>query len=467
MSGYKFTPKFKSTVPFRPLFNVGALMDIQTGRYFKGMKGENILNGGVAQVEGITAIGNSYKSTIMHHRQLTVLARYIQAAGFAYDTENSATLRRYQELADQIDPTGELSKSLREEVGRFNLTSAEIYNGTEWFNIFREMANDRAKNDKKIPTPFIEESTGKPILWFTPIIGEVDSLSMFRSAVVQDKIDKGGIGDSSLNTVYMAGSSAKGQFVDELPNITGRSGFCVMMSAHMGDIIVMDQYNGPSKKLADVKANRKMKKVPESFTFLTNNLFEITGTAKLINKSTGASEFPINEEDDMKGNVDLRVVTVLPIRTKYGCTGIPFELIVSQTYGVQPTLSEFWYIKNYNRYGLNSNVVQNELDLYPGVKFTRQRIRSLIKEDPLFCRAMQITSDLAQMKNLWPEYAYERITFTPAELREKLIADGYDWEVLLKTRPYWTFDQYEHPVPFLSTKDLIEMYHGDYKPYWL
>lgn len=462
-----FAPNFKQTVPFRPLFNVGGLMDIQTGKYFRGQKGEWILNGGVASIEGATGIGNSYKSTILAKRQLTVLHRYIKSIGFVYDTENSATIQRFQDLSRTIDPTGKLAEYIDPTNRNFQLTSAEIYDGTEWYNVLREFATARIKGDKRHPTPFVDLATGDPILWYYPVIGFVDSLSMFRSANVQKKIESGGVGNADQNTVYMNNAQAKAQLVDDLPYLTGKSGISIMMSAHMGDIIVMDQYNGPSKKLADVKANRKMKKVPESFTFLTHNLFEIIGTRPLLNKTDGCSEFPLNEADAMKGNTDLMVAIVKPIRTKYGATGIPFELVVSQSRGVEDELSEFWYIKNHDRYGIGGNLIHMTLDLYPDVKFKRQNIRDLTRTDPKFNRALQITSDLCQMRNLWAEYAHSDLNFTVTELYEKIKSLGYDWDKLLETRPYWTFDQYTHEVPFLSTKDLVEMYHERYTPFWM
>lgn len=466
MSNYKFAPKFKSTTPFRPMPNVGALMDIQTGKYFVGMQGESILNGGVAQIEGYTGPGNSMKSTLMWFRLLMVFLRYEMSTGFAYDTENSANLPRLMALANEIDPTGALAASLDEEIERFSLTSAEVYGGTKWFHEFKNHCKNREKEDKKWDTPF-KGQDGNPIKAYTPIVGAVDSFSQFRTDAVQTKADKGDIGESDLNTLAMQNANGKAQVMDELPILAGKSGISVMLSAHMGDVIVMDQYNGPKKKLWGVKANRKMKKVPESFTFLTNNLFEIIDLKPLFNKTTGGSEYPLNPDDDMKGNTDLMCVTIMPIRTKYGITGIPFELLISQTHGVQATLSEFWYCKNYDRFGIGGNLVHMELDLYPGVKFTRNNIRQLIKSDPKFCRAMQITSDLCQMRNLWGQYAYENIKFTPKELYDKLKADGYDWDVLLNTRTYWTYDQYTHPVPFLSTKDLINMHNGSYRPYWM
>lgn len=122
MSGFNFAKGFKQASPFRPMYNVGCLMDVQTGRYIKGAKGEWILNGGISAIEGITGPGNSMKSTLAHARLLIAMYRYAVASGFSYDTENSSTRLRFIELANQIDPTGELASTLDEDIGRFGFT---------------------------------------------------------------------------------------------------------------------------------------------------------------------------------------------------------------------------------------------------------------------------------------------------------------------------------------------------------
>jgi hypothetical protein len=465
MSGFNFSKGFKQASPFRPMFNVGCLMDVQTGRYIQGAKGEWILNGGISAIEGITGPGNSMKSTLAHARLLIAMYRYAVSSGFSYDTENSSTRLRFIELANQIDPSGELASTLDEELGRFGFTSAVEYDGTAWFGVLKAMVDERVKNEKMIETPFVDKS-GKPIAIYAPVFGEIDSLSQFWTAAITKKVDGAGVGESEMNTVAMQSAAGKAQLLDALPVLTGRSSLCITMTAHMGDVIVMDQYNAPKKKLAFVKNTRKMKKVPENFTFLTNNLFEITDLKSMINQGTKQPEFPLSKEDDMKGSTDLMVATVLPIRTKSGVTGIPFELIFSQTYGLQTTLSEYWYCKNFNRFGLSSNVVTQYLEIYPDVKFTRNNIRQLIKEDPKFRRAMEITSELCQMRNLWLEFSAENLV-EPAELYKGLKEQGYDWDQLLSTRGYWTFDQYTNPIPFMSTRDLLELYNHDKKPYWM
>ncbi len=458
--------KFKQAKPFRPQFNVGCLMDIATGRYEKGMKGENILNGGVAQIEGVTGPGNSFKSTIAHFRMLMVLFRYANAMGFVYDTENSATRRRFQDLANVIDPSGELAQTLEEEVGRFLFTDAAEYNGSEWWDLFKEGIMDRIKTTKMEDTPFLNEKEGKPYAILPPMIGEIDSFSQFQSNAVFEKTQKGTVGDGDLNPVAMHNAAAKAQLLDTLPYLASKAGFSMILTAHMGDTIVMDKYDGPKKKLSFVKANRKMKKTTEGFTFLTNNLFESISTAPLLGKKDKLPEFPHGDADDHEGNTDLMEITVLPIRTKGGITGYPFTLVASQRFGIQPCLTEYLYLKQYNRFGLTGNLVQQRLAIYPDVVFTRKSIRKISNSDPKFRRATEILSELCQINNLWPEYAQEFMV-EPTELYEGLKKKGYDWDVLLSTRGYWTFDQYTHPVPFLSTKDLLEMYHGNYHPYWM
>lgn len=461
-----FGSAFKQAADFRPMLNIGCLFDVQTGRYVKGMKGENILNGGTAQIEGVTGPGNSMKSTLCKYRQLSVLSRYANASALDYDTENSATRNRSIELGMQLDPSGTLSNTLTEEAGRLIFTTANDYTGSEWFDIVKKQVKERLKTDKKIDTPFIDDITNKCMQTYAPVMCFVDSFSQFFTDTVTDKMETATVGSGDMNAVAMQSSGGKAQVMDALPSLTGKSGLYFMLTAHMGEQIVLDKYNAPMKKLWGVKGNKKMKKVPESFNFLTNNLFEIVSLSPLINQTSKLAEFPRDESDDMKGNTDLMVATVVPIRTKSGVTGIPVEYIFSQTHGLQPSLTEYWYCKTYNRFGLSSNVVTQYFEIYPDVKFTRNNIREKFKEDAKLRRAAEITSELCQINNLMPELALSLLV-TPEDLYKGLKEKGYDWDVLLNTRGYWTFDQYTHPIPFLSTKDLLEMYHGLYHPYWM
>jgi hypothetical protein len=142
------------------------------------------------------------------------------------------------------------------------------------------------------------------------------------------------------------------------------------------------------------------------------------------------------------------------------------QLLVSQQDGILPALSEFHYIKVNDRYGLEGNVQNYTLALRPDIALSRTKVRSKINGDPLLRRALNITSEMCQINQLY-DYLDDDIYCTPKQLYDDLKAKGYDWEMLLKTRGRWTYDNDQHPVPFLSTMDLMRMRAGKYHPYWL
>ena len=151
------------------------------------------------------------------------------------------------------------------------------------------------------------------------------------------------------------------------------------------------------------------------------------------------------------------------LRGKSGMSGIVINLVVSQLTGILPGLTEFHFLKEADRYGISGTLQHYALDLYPDCKLQRTTVRSKIEEDAMLRRALNITAEMLQMK------LFHRIENmpTPKELYEKLKEKGYDWNILLATRGWWTINNDQHPTPFLSTKDLLEMYEGNYHPYWL
>lgn len=185
-----------------------------------------------------------------------------------------------------------------------------------------------------------------------------------------------------------------------------------------------------------------------------------------LNQGTKTSEYPRDSEDNLAGDTDLNIVSLRQLRSKSGPTGYVIEILVSQSEGVLAELSEFHYIKSNERFGMNGTMQHYSLDLYPECKLQRTTVRSKIDNDPKLCRALNITSEMLQMKQFW-QGLVDDVMCTPKELYDDLKALGYDWEVLLATRGWWTINNDKHPVPFLSTMDLLRMRKGLYKPYWM
>lgn len=480
-----FNAKFKGLSGFRPMLNLGCLQDIPTGQYVMGVKGESILNGGMPHIEGIVGRGNTNKSILAHSRIITVIDRYgppdlaapsdKYATAHAYDTENSAGIVRYEGLSRllhsrlielQVGANGMMTNYFRDP-RIFTFVDNTEYNGTEWFELWKEAANERIKEKGGyITTPMIDITTGEPIKIKPISVSEVDSLSRFRAASVDKITDRAGVGESERNVEALRDAMAKSQLLNELPALTAKAGIYITMTGHVGDNMQMDPMAPPMKKLAFLKQNLKIKHVPEPFTFLTNNLWFVMGVSTLINQTTKAPEFPRDSDDNMKGDTDLLELDAMLLRCKSGPSGIPLPFIISQSEGLQVGLTEFNYIRKFDRYGLEGNVQNYQLSLVPDVNLSRTTIRRKINESAKIRRALEITSELCQMANLW-HHLPEGLLCTPRELYEDLKKKGYDWDVLLTTRGYWVPDQYNHPTPYLSTMDLLNMRAEKYVPYWM
>lgn len=458
----------KSSPTIRPYLNIGCLMDIPTGVYHTGKHGESILNGGLSYVTGIGGRGNTYKSTIAHHMLLKVLDRYTNATGSLYDTEPpSISSARLKALTMDMD---NLPFTDLEEEGRVMITDSTMMLGNEWFSLLRDFCKHKTSKEevKKFTgtLPFIDKA-GNNIKALIPSIVENDSLSMMPIEVVENIYEKNEIGASGANVEALRSSMAKSQMLMQLPTLTGSSGLYMIMTAHAGDDLALDPYAPPQKKLAFLKNKIKFKQVPEKFTFLTNNLWLCLNASVFQNKTTKAPEFPRGPEDNMKGDTDLQLISIMNLRAKNGPSGLPFELIASQSEGLKVGLSEFYYIKTNDGFGIGGHDRNYFLELVPDVSMQRTTVRGIIDNNAKIRRALEITSEMCQIKNLWHDLD-AKYQCTPATLYTELIEKGYDWDVLLNTRGWWMYEESvtKDTLPFLSTMDLLKMRVGEYHPWW-
>lgn len=450
----------------RPYLNLGCLLDIPTGKYFKGKHGENILSGGLSYVTGVGGRGNTFKSTLAHFMLLRALDRYMNAHGSVYDCEPpSVSYARLKQLHSWMPNIGEHDL---EELGRLLVSDSTQILGNAWFAKIKEFCDQKISKEHiksfTAETPWVD-ANGNYIKALVPSLSELDSLSMMPIEAVETIYDKNEIGASGANHEALKSSGAKSQMLMQLPSLTGAHGLYMILTAHAGDDLALDPYAPPQKKLTFLKNKLKFKQVPEKFTFLTNNLWLCTQASVLQNQATKAPEYPRDSSDNLKGDTDLQIITLMNLRAKNGPTGLPFELIVSQREGILVGLSEFNYIKSHNRYGMGGHDRSYFLELYPDVSLSRTTVRGKIDDDAKLRRAMEITSELCQMKNLWE--LPPGLLCEPAELYKDLKDKGYDWDVLLgDTRGYWVFNGVPDPKHFLSTMDLLEMRAGTYRPYW-
>lgn len=463
-------PKFNATPPVKVMFNIGACMDIPTGEYLTGKYGESILNGGLGFVTGMVGTGNNFKSTISHYMVLSAMSKIwwsVKSALSTYDTEINIHESRLKYFVNQF-PEFEGMDLI--DNSYWIITDRSKYYANEWYEIYKEHLKDKVKNADKysVVTPFLDrDKTNLKII--APTFTEVDSFSRFETEDVGKLQDDNELGESGGNTIHMRQGLAKKRFLMEAPTLTASSYNYLILTAHVGKEIQMatgPMAPPPTKKLHYLKNGDKLKGVTDDFFFLTHNCWQAVKTEILMNQNTKAPEYPKDANDDLAGDTDLNAVTLRQLRSKSGPSGYQIEVIVSQRDGVLPSMTEFHNIKNSGRFGISGTLQHYSLDLYPDKKVQRTTVRSVIDSDPKFRRALNITSELLQIYNFYNHYE-EGFVCSPKVLYDDLKEKGYDWDILLQTRSYWTINNDKHPVPFLSTMDLLNMRAGTYHPYWL
>jgi hypothetical protein len=195
--------------------------------------------------------------------------------------------------------------------------------------------------------------------------------------------------------------------------------------------------------------------------------------APLLSKSTKAPEYP-HRGHEHEGDTDLCSVMIRNLRSKTGQSGRVLELIVSQSEGVLPGLTEFHSLRENDWFGINGDIKNCSLVLYPEQKLTRTTVRDLIESDKKLSRALNITSELGQMHLFWPihqfdsQYKKQGFVCSAQELYDDIKKAGYDWDMILThTRGWWCPIGMFEDLLFLSTMDLLKMRAGLYHPYWL
>jgi hypothetical protein len=455
---------FAQTSPVKPMINIGMLLDIPSGTFLPGTHGEMILNGGLGQLTGYVGMGNSFKSTLMHCATLVAMSRMAKSTNNTYDTEQNVHEARLTTLATPYFHL--FGGNPLDAGGRWTITDKTVYMGDEWYDKAREFMSNKIKNSAKITvtTPFLDRDKKSLMKMLIPTFQQIDSFSEFSTADVVKMQEENSLGESGANTVSMRQSLQKNRLLMEFPAEAGKSNNFLLTTAHIGMEFNMDPRNPAPKKLSYLKQGIKLKGVPEKYTYVMNNCYLMHNTTPLINQGTKGPEYPSGTDDNTAGDTDLNIVTVSVLRSKSGPSGIKIDLIVSQSEGVLSALSEFHFIKTCERFGLGGNDRNYFLELVPEVALSRTTVRGKLDTNPQLVRAMNICAEMCQMFLLYD--LDKELICTPKELYESLKAMGYDWQVLLNTRGWWTYDNDKQEVPFLSTMDLLRMRVDQYVPYW-
>lgn len=465
----------EATPPVRLLINIGAGMDVPTGFYVKGQHGEYLLLGGLGNLTGITGIPNSFKSTVMHYQMLSAAARIKEATGFCtmdtFDTEFSIHEERLRELSFSFDVFKE-SDILND--GTWTVTDKAVYPGNKWFEKKKEFLKNKRENALKFTfdTPFLSRDRKTVMKTVVPTFGEIDSLSEFETEDVSKMMQENELGDAGAQTMYMRQGLAKNRLMMELPALGAAVNHFTLLTAHIGKEINMatgPYAPPPVKKMQHMNQGEKIKGVSDKFYYLTNNFWHTKAVSKLINQGTKGPEYPRDSADVDNVDCDLNEISLLLLRGKAGPSGFVLKIIVSQTAGVLPSLTEFHNIKDNDRYGLTGSLQNYVLDFYPECKLSRTTVHPKINNDVKLRRALNITSELSQIKQFHRNFVIP----DPKDIYEGVKANGYDWDFILeKTRGWWTLNNDHQALYYLNALDIVRMAKPKdnpdyYHPYWL
>ena len=460
---------------FNPSLNIGCLLDIPYGRYMEGQDGEMILNGGMPGFLGIAGEANTYKSQLAQAINLRIMERYQPHFSIIYDTESTSYIERWMMLADKLTSL-DSDTVFDPNTMKVGMSDGSL-TGNKFFENLKVYINQKIDDKTNLmrESPFIDND-GKPYKVMSPSTVSLDSISSFSVDALDAMYQKNELGESGLNAVALNSARYKSQLISQLPNLAKRGSLYCTVNSHVGKEVKIEKYAPAGKTLAQIPTNLKFKNVSENFSFLTGITY-YTFAPETLRYTDKTCEWPLSTKETYEGDNDLQKVKVVALRGKGGPTGSVFEMIYSQRDGLLIGLSELNHLKrkenrsirgmDYKKigFGLTGKDGYNfSLELYPEVALRRTDFRKKHKDDPRLQRALTITTELQQLYALWN--LDERYLCTPAQLRQDLVQQGYDFDRLLDSRGYWTFKDVKPELPYLSTMDLLRMRVGEYKPKW-
>lgn len=451
-------------------YSIGGGFDIPTASFIEAKDGEMAMLSGKNLINSIMGPENSFKTGVINFIEGKVLNNYPGNTLVIYDTEGSFTYQRINRMIRQTYPRYDTLVNDR-NTDLVQMVKGDELAGDKFFEIMKEMSLERAKDKSGYKTTAYIDTDGS-LYKVKPAIGVlIDSFTEMKFDVLAAKmIDKNEVGSSETLTAAMQAAKIKSEMITQYPKICRAGSIFISQVAHMDTKVEISMYAPKPHKLAFSKSGTVAKGVTGKFKFINNNLYEIQGYAPL-HKGTGKADkvalYPLNESDKELGTVDLMVVHLTQTRNKTGPSGPVVSLVISQSTGVQEGLTDFYNIKVIRgNYGIEGSNVSYVVALCPDIKLSRTTVRAKLAESYKLRRATEITHSLAQFQS-YHNFENPAYWVTPAELYTSLIEKGYDWDVLLDTVNFHTFE--ENKLEFrksLSLLDLLRLHSGENDKAW-
>jgi hypothetical protein len=432
-------------------WNTGTIYDLITGAFVPSVCGKHmILNGGLpALITGMDGKGNTFKSTITNGLYCNMLSHYGDMEFPIFDVESTNQDRgRFSRMVPYADyPIEE----------RIILAANSDIHLDQIFEFIKQLVMRRIKmkKDLMIETPMLDTKTGKPIVtWLMQPIA-IDSLTMVMSQTGMEDIDELSLDDKKLNMWYMNEGKKKSLFVQHLLPLCSKGGLNVLLVAHRGSVAELNPYASPTKQLQYMKKAEKIKGVGTMYEMLAACALSTGIPSILTSKDKSKSLYPYGPNTPI---TDVNEVPITIVRAKNNIAGSVYKFVVSQSNGLLPDLTNYHYLLENEEYGLissGSRGSSKESIMLPDIKMQLHTVREKLDSSPELRRAIDITAQLAYMRDCWNAKAleFDIKKMTTEKIAEVLNKPGSSLASdICNSRGWWSYK--EEKLPYLSAYDV-------------
>lgn len=461
-------------MPFvRIALNIGAGLDVLNGSYVNGTRGERILNGGIGHTLLVAGKANQGKTKLLQYATAKFLRNFPGGTASVTDTEMTSTYQAWMNFFDYNKAVSMLvgKSPLDVEQCRLELTdSTNFENLDTWWDFIKLRQDDRAKKRTlTMETPF-QDRDGKPMMILHPTLNFLDSISDGHGKGTDNILEDTDLTDSKANTLHLNDNREKTRlFMEMIPRCQKHYNYS-LMSAHVSKNANIGSVQPVAKVYSGLPQDIKISGVPNKALYKTSASLYIS-KQEMLSMDDKTPRYPLNDfEKNNKDSSDLKMITLTMLRAKGGGgSDTTINIVYSQSMGVLEGLTNFHRCYSApNNFGVTVSGSNYAMELLPEVSFTRMNVRKKLDEDYKLFRACEITSELLLLRRISTDPQVQTVWVTPEDLYKGLKERGYDWNVLLETRGFWTMNVYEPHMPhYLSTLDLLRMNAGLYKPYWM
>lgn len=479
--------KKNKVVPSHQLNAITAL-DIISGGWRPGFDGEMICTGGVPATSGYAGPPNCGKTELVLDLIIKVAVRYGNAFLNYIETEKTTDPNR---VANKIDVLG-LSEKLKvlneynytDPEARFSFTDGIGVDISEWevkarnhiqntFRIDHEKGGVKFTKSNSYILPY-PNLAGEQQRALSPLITIWDSFNNTYVKSAEDTLEQG-LDDKSANRVNMVLPLRRGLFIRKCLKLYDMGGMYSMFTAAMSEAI--NPAIGPGmhmqkKTVAHMAANQKFPGMPKEFLQNLHQVYTLSVSKPFYRGTSPDQKFPMypySPKDTTPGNTDLEFNNVTLIRGKNTLSGVTVPIVRWQTKGLDEFLTNLNLMRTVGpsalqNYGISKvGMGRFEFDLYPGIVWTNNTIKSMSLEDPMMVKAVEFTMAMKLVLHLSKDSIANDLQLTPKEVYTLITEQGIDMNKVLTTRSYaLPLEQHTSPteLPFLSVIDLLKVAKG-------